>query len=76
MRDDDGVPFGTSRRSKEEACHYWASEGGRIFATFFVARRSCTLQVHIAPRVANLAKIRSVKLVIYVKEGPEPGFLF
>ena len=38
--------------------------GGRIRASFFVARRLRTFQVRIAPRAANLARIRSAQLII------------
>jgi len=38
--------------------------GRRIQASFFVARRSRTFQVRIAPRAANLVRIRSAQLIM------------
>jgi len=38
--------------------------GGAILAIFFVARRSRTFQVRIAPRVANLSQNRAAQLMM------------
>ena len=42
--------------------------GGLILTSFFVARRS-GICIHFAPRVANLFKIRSAKLMPYMNAG-------
>ena len=44
---------------------------GRILVKFFVARRS-SIFIHFAPRVANFIKIRSAKLMRFMKYRTTP----
>jgi len=64
-RDDEIVP---ERYIEEEQRRnqpfFGFPAGGRIRASFFVARRLRTFQVRIAPRAANLARIHSAQLII------------
>ncbi len=58
---------------KKLAIIFASLSGGRISASFFVARRSRTHRVRFASRVANPSKIRSAKLTLYVEQRTAPG---
>ena len=62
------------RRSRNaEISHFLASPwGGRIWASFFVNRRSRILQIRIAPRASKLAQIHSAQLILLVFYTPIP----
>gem|GEM_PF-6588742 len=64
-RDDTGVSCDTIRRSNEEIGHFRVSlRAGGFSQASFVARRSRILKIRIAPRSANLARIRSAQLML------------